>query len=76
MITVSILKPVYEDKLDTKTDCLGCPENWILGENHRVESLWVSLRGWWNNERTNQRIEQIELILAELYFEKHGINKK
>ena len=45
-------------------------------ENHREEELWISLRGWLKSERNLQRYEQIKLILGELYFEKHGFNKK
>jgi len=57
-------------KLDTTKSCPECPKNWITQENHRVESLWISLRGWWNNERTPLRIEMIESILKELRYEK------
>jgi len=56
--------------LDTTKSCPECPENWITQENHRVESLWISLRGWQNNEHTLLRIEMIESILKELRYEK------
>jgi len=56
--------------LDTTKSCPECPENWITQENHRVESLWISLRGWRNNERTAQRLEIIEGIIKELRNDK------
>ena len=34
------------------------------------ESLIISLRGWWNNERTAQRLEVIEGIIKELRNDK------
>ena len=52
--------------LDTTKTCIECPENWITQENHKKESLIISLRGWWNNERTAQRLEIIEGIIKEL----------
>jgi hypothetical protein len=58
--------------LDTTKTCIECPENWITQENHRFESLWISLRGWWNNERTAQRLEMIEGIIKELRRESKG----
>ena len=53
-------------QLDQSKSCPECPENWIAEENHKKESLIISLRGWWNNERTAQRIEIIEGIIKEL----------
>jgi hypothetical protein len=37
-----------------------------MNENHKRESLIISLRGWWNNKRTAQRLEIIEGIIKEL----------
>ena len=56
--------------LDITKSCPECPENWIMNENHKKESLIISLRGWWNNERTAQRTEIIEGIIKELRYEK------
>ena len=53
-------------KLDQTKSCSECPENWIMNENHKKESLIISLRGWWNNERTVQRLEVIDGIIKEL----------
>ena len=41
-----------------------------MNENHKKESLIISLRGWWNNERTAQRVEVIEGIIKELRNDK------
>lgn len=57
-------------KLDQNKSCPECPENWIMSENHKKEILIISLRGWWNNERTEQRIEVIEGIIKELRNDK------
>ena len=56
--------------LDTTKTCPECPENWIMKENHKKESLIISLRGWWNNERTAQRVEVIEGIIKSLRNDK------
>ena len=53
-------------KLDQTKSCPECPENWIMNENHKKESLIISLRGWWNNERTTQRVDVIEGIIKAL----------
>lgn len=53
-------------KLDQTKSCSECPENWIMKENHKKESLIISLRGWWNNKRTAQRTEIIEGIIKAL----------
>jgi hypothetical protein len=65
---------IQDEKLDTKI--LNDIEFWITKENHRVEALWIALRGWWNNERTQQRIHQIKQILSELNYEKYGHERK
>jgi hypothetical protein len=52
--------------LDQTKSCPECPENWIMKENHKKESLIISLRGWWNNDRTAQRTEVIEGIIKAL----------
>ena len=52
--------------LDKTKSCPECPENWIMNENHKKESLIISLRGWWNNERTDQRVDVIEGIIKAL----------
>ena len=57
-------------KLDQTKSCPECPENWIMKENHKKESLIISLRGWWNNERTAQRVEIIEGIIKSLRNDK------
>lgn len=57
-------------KLDQTKSCPECPENWIMNENHKRESLIISLRGWWNNERTAQRTEIIEGIIKALRNDK------
>ena len=53
-------------KLDQTKSCPECPENWIMKENHKKESLIISLRWWWNNERTAQMIDVIEGIIKAL----------
>jgi len=53
-------------QLDKTKSCPECPENWIMKENHKKESLIISLRGWWNNKRTAQRTEIIEGIIKAL----------
>jgi hypothetical protein len=47
-------------------------ENWILEEKKtdKKHSMWGTLRGWWNSERTPLRIEMVESILKELRDEK------
>ena len=57
-------------KLDQTKSCPECPENWIMNENHKRESLIISLRGWWNNERTAQRLEVIDGIIKALRNDK------
>ncbi len=57
-------------KLDQTKSCPECPENWIMKENHKRESLIISLRGWWNNERTAQRVDVIEGIIKALRNDK------
>ena len=57
-------------KLDQTKSCPECPENWIAEENHKKESLIISLRRWWNNERTAQRVEIIEGIIKSLRNDK------
>ena len=61
---------IQNDRVDARV------ENWITQENHRVESLWIALKGWWNNERNQQRLNQIKQILSELNYEKYGFERK
>jgi len=64
------------------TNLERCPQHaWhleqdIQDENHRIEALWIALRGWWNHQRTELRLTQIKQILSELNYEKYGHNRK